>query len=54
MSWSCFVSLCIAVVGSRAALLIQRFKEMQGEQTIYGELVEKKELLWLVISDREL
>lgn len=51
MSWSCFVALCIAVGPrdwSRGCSPHPQVhgEEMQGEQTIYEELMgEKKELL---------
>lgn len=58
MSWRCFVALCIAVVGprdwSRGCFPHPEVdgKEMQGEQTIYEELVEKKSCSdWLFLTE---
>lgn len=59
MSWSCFVALCIAVVGpgawSRGCSPHAEVhgKEMQGEQTIYEELVGKKRSCfdWLFLTE---
>lgn len=58
MSWSCFVALCIGVVGLRdwskgcSPHSEVHGKEMQGEQTTYEELVEKKSCSgWLFLTE---
>lgn len=58
MSWSCFVALCIALEGPRAGPRgcsphpEVHGKEMQGEQTVYEELVEKKSCSdWLFLTE---